>query len=225
MAYAIFKFPDMKGLCIALAIVAFGFCASFFPEQAPAIIHSINAMGFTAPVFFLFLYCLATIFFLPTMVMTLIGGAIFGPVIGTIFNLVGATTGAAIAFSISRYWVSDWLHAKQNPMINKLILGVEKKGWLFVAILRIIPIVPFNLVNYGLGLTRIKFSHYVIITFIFLIPVEIISTYCGHAGMGFLINSTLVYKRIFLALVITISLIYLAKNLITHNKTLKSLGK
>jgi len=185
----------LKGLCIALAIAAITLCACFFPQNAATIIHWINTLGFVAPIFFLVLYCLATILFLPTMVLTLAGGALFGPILGTLFSLLGASLGAACAFCISRYWVFDWVAAKKNKRINKLITGVERRGWQFVALLRIVPLVPFNLVNYGLGITRIKFSHYIITTLIFLIPTEIVSTYCGYAGMDLLTHTGEIYSR------------------------------
>ncbi|WP_133129383.1 TVP38/TMEM64 family protein [Legionella yabuuchiae] len=199
----------MKSFCIAFAIAGLAFGATLFPHQVPIIINWINNLGYIAPVFFLFLYCVATLFFLPTMVVTLAGGALFGPALGTIFNVIGATIGAAMAFAISRYWLSDWVHSKQNKHVNQLIQGVERRGWQFVAFLRLVPIVPFNLVNYGLGLTRIKFSHYVLSTFIFLIPLEIISTYFGYAGIDFLAKSGVLYKRIFLGLIIILALAYL----------------
>ncbi|AHE67913.1 TVP38/TMEM64 family protein [Legionella oakridgensis] len=186
----------MKGLCIAFAIAAFAVCASIFQQNVSSLIHWINTLGFIAPIIFLLLYCFATLFFLPTMILTLAGGALFGPVLGILFNLIGATLGASCAFFISRHLVFDWIVSKQNKRINKLIAGVERWGWQFVALLRIVPVIPFNLVNYGLGLTRIKFSHYLITTIIFLIPTEIVSTYCGYASMDAFIHSGEVYKRI-----------------------------
>ncbi|WP_237758276.1 TVP38/TMEM64 family protein [Legionella londiniensis] len=182
-------------------------CVFFFQQKAFLIIHWINNLGIVAPIFFLFLYCFATLFFLPTMVLTLAGGAIFGPVLGTFFNLLGATIGAGCAFCISRYLIFDWLKTKENARISKLIKGVENRGWQFVALLRIVPIIPFNIVNYGLGLTGIKFSHYMLTTVIFLIPTEIISTYCGYAGMDMLINTGLLYKRFSLLAFLILSFI------------------
>lgn len=179
----------MKGRCIALAFGAIIVCAFFFQQNAPSIINWINTLGLMAPVFFLILYCFATLLFFPTMILTLAGGAIFGPVVGTIINLLGATFGAACAFCISRYLLSGWFQPNKDNRFNKLIAGVECKGWQFVALLRVIPIIPFNIVNYGLGLTRIKFSHYLITTAIFLFPMEIISTYCGYASMDMLTRS------------------------------------
>ena len=176
--------------------------AFFFQHNAQAIIDWTTTLGILAPVFFLMLYCLATIFFLPTMVLTLAGGALFGPIAGTLFNLIGATIGAACAFCISRYMVFNWLSGMKNKRINNLIAGVERQGWQFVALLRLVPIIPFNLVNYGLGVTRIKFSHYLMATTIFLIPTEIFFTYCGYAGMSLLTHPRAFYKGTGLILVL-----------------------
>ena len=158
------------------------------------IIDWIDDLGWLAPLFFIIVYALASILFLPTMVITLAGGAIFGPIIGVILNLVGATLGAALSFLITRYLVYDWFSKKRELRLNKLIRGVEKKGWIFIAFLRLIPVIPFNLVNYGLGLTSIPFRIYLITTAVFLIPVEIIYTYFGYAGMHVLANPGQFYK-------------------------------
>lgn len=184
----------MKTLNIVFAIIAFIACAWIFQQNAPFILSHIKDLGWLAPVLFVLFYCLATILLLPTMVLTFAGGALFGPFLGVLFNLIGATAGAACAFYISRHLATDWFASRRGPKINKLISGVERSGWQFIALLRLIPIIPFNLVNYGLGLTQIKFRHYVITTFIFLTPGEIIYTYCGHAGMDALTHPTPFYK-------------------------------
>lgn len=208
----------MKKLCFALAIAAIAVCACLFQHNAPIIIDWINTLGILAPIFFLLLYCLATILFLPTMILTLAGGALFGPILGTLFNLLGATIGAACAFCISRYMVFDWLAAKKNVRINNLIAGVERRGWQFVALLRLVPIIPFNLVNYGLGVTRIKFKHYFLTTIIFLLPAEILFTYCGYAGMDILTHHRAFYKGTSLILWLCIGILLIIYGLLKRHR-------
>jgi uncharacterized membrane protein YdjX (TVP38/TMEM64 family) len=169
-------------------------CAAIFQENAPLILNKIKGLGWLAPVFFLLLYCLATILLLPTLVLTLAGGALFGPLLGAIFNLIGATLGAACAFCISRYLAIDWGSSYDKSKLSKLIAGVERGGWQFAALLRLVPIVPFNLVNYGLGMTRIRFRSYLITTFVFLAPAEIVYTYCGYASRDVLSQPSSFYK-------------------------------
>lgn len=173
----------IKIFCFILALAGFIICAIVFQKHALEIIDWIDDLGWLAPVLFLIIYCMATLLLLPTMVLTLAGGAIFGPILGTILNLIGATFGAAFSFLITRHLIYDWFSSKRGKRLDKLIDGVDQRGWMFVAFLRLFPIIPFNLVNYGLGITGIKFRLYIITTFIFLIPAEIIYTYCGYAGM------------------------------------------
>ncbi len=185
----------MKALALALILMVFIICAWFFQQNMQILIASIKGLGILAPLIFIIIYCLATVLLLPTMVLTLAGGAIFGPFAGTLLNLVGATLGASSAFIISRYLAFNWFEQRRGVRLNKLIAGVEQRGWQFVALLRLIPIIPFNLVNYGLGITGIGFKLYVLTTFIFLIPAEIIYTYCGHAGVAVLSNPDAFYKN------------------------------
>lgn len=185
----------IKTICFILALLIFIIGTLAFHKHYLEIIDWINDLGWLAPVLFLILYSLASLMFLPTMILTLAGGAIFGPVMGTVLNLVGATFGAAFSFLITRHLVYDWFSRKRGERLNKLITGVEQKGWMFVALLRLFPIVPFNIVNYGLGVTGIRFRLYIITTFIFLIPAEIIYTYFGYAGINALSNPEHFYRN------------------------------
>ncbi|MDP3269048.1 MAG: TVP38/TMEM64 family protein [Legionella sp.] len=178
----------IKTIFLLLTLAAFVTFALMFQKHSVEIIAWIKELGWMAPVLFVIMYSLATIMLLPTMVLTLAGGALFGPIMGTIINLIGATCGAALAFLITRHLIYDWFSTKRGEKLNKLIAGVDQKGWIFIALLRLFPIIPFNLVNYGLGVTGVSFRLYLIITLIFLIPSEIIYTYCGYAGMGALSN-------------------------------------
>ena len=127
-------------------------------------------------------YAIATVFFMPGSVLTLAGGAIFGPVLGTFYNLTGATLGATLAFVISRYLASDWAQRKAGGRLKQLKEGVEAEGWRFVAFVRLVPLFPFNLLNYALGLTRIKLSHYLIASYLCMLPGAVAYTYLGYAG-------------------------------------------
>lgn len=187
--------PYFKFSCTFLALTFLIISAILFHQHSLEIIDWIDDLGWLAPVLFIVLYCLATLLLLPTMVLTLAGGAIFGPIFGTFLNLLGATCGAALAFLISRHWLYDWCARKKGEKLNRLIAGVDQRGWFFVALLRLFPIIPFNLVNYGLGITGITFRVYLITTAIFLIPAEIIYTYFGYAGMDALANPGPFYKH------------------------------
>lgn len=184
-------------------IIALLLAAYSFNSYLPFLIQQTKALGWIGFLFFIILYVLAALLFLPTMIMTLAGGALYGPVTGTLLNLTGATLGAGISFYISRYLANNWFTAQRGPRLDKMLSGVEKRGWQFVAFLRLLPVVPFNLVNYGMGLTRMNGGQFLLITLIFLIPGEIVYTYCGFLGMNTLLNpSAIPYETIgYLALI------------------------
>ena len=142
----------------------------------------IQDAGAVAPLLFMLVYALAAVLFLPGSVMTLAGGALFGPLLGTFYNLTGATLGATLAFLIARYLASDWVAEKTGGRVKQLINGVEAEGWRFVAFVRLVPLFPFNLLNYALGLTRLRLAPYVIATYLFMLPGAIAYTYLGYAG-------------------------------------------
>ena len=142
----------------------------------------IDNAGLAGPLVFMFVYILGTLLFFPGSILTLAGGALFGPFLGTLYNLVAATVGALFAFLLARYWFGDWVKHKTEGKLKQLSDGVEKEGWRFIAFVRLVPLFPFNLLNYALGVTRISTSHYVITSFITMLPGAFAYTYLGYAG-------------------------------------------
>jgi len=138
--------------------------------------------GAVGPILFMLIYALGTVLFLPGSVITLLGGALFGPTLGTFYNPTGATLGATLAFLVARYLASNWVEQKTGGRLKQLKEGVEGEGWRFVAFVRLVPLFPFNLLNYALGLTRIKLSHYIIASYPCILPGAIAYTYLGYAG-------------------------------------------
>jgi len=138
--------------------------------------------GIMAPLLFMGIYAISTVLFLPGSVLTIVGGVLFGPVWGTFYNLTGATIGAIMAFLIARYLASDLVSRKIGGRLKQLVEGVEAEGWRFVAFVRLVPLFPFNLLNYTLGLTRIRLFHYVVTSYICMLPGAIAYTYLGYAG-------------------------------------------
>jgi uncharacterized membrane protein YdjX (TVP38/TMEM64 family) len=150
--------------------------------QPATVERELQRFGGWAPILFLLLYTLATVLFVPGSVLTLAGGALFGPIWGTLWNLIGATLGAMLAFVIARYVASDWVAARSGERLGRLMRGVEEEGWRFVAFVRLVPLFPFNLMNYAFGLTRIRLRDYVIASFVCMAPGALAYTYLGYAG-------------------------------------------
>lgn len=149
----------------------------------PAVLDAwLSSLGILAPVAYVALYAAGTILFAPGSLFALAGGAMFGPVWGTLLNLTGATIGAGIAFLIARYLAGDWVSNAAGGSLKRLIKGVEAEGWRFVAFVRLVPLFPFNLTNYALGLTRIPFLSYLLTSFITMAPGAVAYTWLGYAG-------------------------------------------
>jgi uncharacterized membrane protein YdjX (TVP38/TMEM64 family) len=127
--------------------------------------------GMLAPLIYMAIYSLAPALFLPGLPMTIVGGILFGPVWGVIYSMTSATAGACVAFLVSRYLARDLIKSRlTGARWRQLDLQVAEQGWKMVALTRLIPLFPFNLLNYAFGLTGIKFSHYAVATFIFMLP-------------------------------------------------------
>lgn len=156
--------------------------------------------GIAGPIVFMLIYIIGTVFFLPGSVLTLAGGALFGPVLGTFLNLTAATIGAIISFVAARYLASDWVEKKAGGRLKSLKQGVEGEGWKFVAFVRLVPLFPFNLLNYALGLTKIKLSHYSIATYICMLPGAIAYTYLGYVGREALAGDEAIIQKIMIGI-------------------------
>jgi len=149
----------------------------------PALIESaVRDTGLWAPAGHVVLFAVGTVLFVPGSLFGLAGGVLFGPVWGTILNLAGATLGATAAFLVARYVAADWVRQRAGGRLARLIAGVEGEGWRFVALMRLMPLVPFNLLNYALGLTRIPLVAYVLASLICMAPGTLAYTWLGYAG-------------------------------------------
>lgn len=189
-------------LLIGLALLAAIAAAIAYRDRfdAAALQAWVEGAGAAGPLLFMAVYALATVLFLPGSVLTLAGGALFGPVWGTLWNLTGATVGASFAFLIARYLGADWVARKAGGRAKQLIDGVEQEGWRFVAFVRLVPLFPFNLLNYALGLTRIPFPAYVIASWLFMLPGAFAYTWLGFAGREALAGGEGMIRNILIAL-------------------------
>ncbi len=167
--------------------------------------------GWAAPVLFMLLYAVATLLFLPGAALTLAGGALFGPLWGTLYNLTGATIGATLSFIVARYLGAGWLRNKLGGATERLVSGVESEGWRFVAFTRLVPLFPFNLLNYALGFTRIPFGQYVIASFIFMLPAALAYTWIGHTGRSAVAGSDQLVQNIIIALALLATLAFIPR--------------
>ncbi|PKM42952.1 MAG: TVP38/TMEM64 family protein [Gammaproteobacteria bacterium HGW-Gammaproteobacteria-1] len=190
---------------IALAII-------YRDQLDPAALEQwVSGFGLAGPLVFMAIYALGTVLFLPGSVLTLTGGALFGPVWGTFYNLTGATTGATLAFLVARYLAADWAERHSGGRIGQIKKGVEDEGWRFVAFVRLVPLFPFNALNYALGLTRIRLWHYVLTSYVCMLPGAIAYTYLGYAGREAVAGGEGLIQKILLALALLAMAMFLPR--------------
>ena len=143
----------------------------------------IESLGIAGAIAFIVIYIVSTVAFLPGSVLTLAGGAIFGLFWGSIYVFLGATIGATLAFLVGRYIARDWISKKiaGNQKFAAIDNAVGDEGFKIVLLTRLSPIFPFNLLNYGLGVTGVSLKDYVL-AFVGMIPGTIMYVYFGSLG-------------------------------------------
>ena len=170
----------------ALAIVAALLAARYF--DAPALLRTaleaIARLGAWGPVLFVLLYVAATVLFLPGSILTLGAGVVFGLARGAVIVSISATLGATAAFLVGRYLARDWVAGKieGHPKFKAIDEAVAREGWKIVGLTRLSPVFPFNLLNYAFGLTRVSLSHYVIASWIGMMPGTVMYVYLGSVA-------------------------------------------
>jgi uncharacterized membrane protein YdjX (TVP38/TMEM64 family) len=178
----------------------------------PTLIEStVRDLGLLAPLAHILLFAVATILFVPGVIFGLAGGALFGPLLGTILNLAGATLGATAAFLIARYLATGWVRGRAGPLLDRLISGIDAEGWRFVAFVRLVPLFPFNLTNYALGITRIGLVPYAVTSLVCMLPGALAYTWLGHAGREALEGDISAIRYGFVALGVLAAIVFLPK--------------
>lgn len=141
----------------------------------------ITGLGPWGPAIFVLLYVAATVFLLPAVVLTLGAGAVFGVAQAFLVVSVGATLGATAAFLIGRYLARDWVarRAAGSPKLGAIDEAVAREGWKVVLLTRLSPAFPFVVLNYAFGLTRVSLRHYVLASWIGMMPGIALYAYIG----------------------------------------------
>ncbi len=141
-------------------------------ERLSEMRHWIDGLGAWGPLVFVLLYAAAVVAALPGSALTVAAGALFGSGLGVIVVSLASTLGASLAFLLARYLARDatagWL--AHNEKFRRLDQLIEERGAIIVALTRLVPIFPFNLLNYGFGLTRVPFWTYVFWSWLCMLP-------------------------------------------------------
>jgi len=164
----------IKPVGLLIAVIALIVLSRVFGlgEKLGELKEWIAEQGVWGPFIFAGVYAVATVAAIPGSALTIAAGALFGSVVGVITVIFGATLGASLCFLIARYFARDAIASSlgKNEKFQTLENLTEKNGAIIVAITRLVPIFPFNLLNYGFGLTNVPFRTYVLWSFFCMLP-------------------------------------------------------
>ena len=144
----------------------------------------VQRLGPWGPAVFAAIYAVWTVLFLPGAALTLAGGAIFGLGKGLLAVWAGASVGLAVSFLIARYLARERVSAfaRSNPKFGAIDRAIGQGGWKIVAMLRLSPVMPFNVQNYLYGVTAIGFVPAVLTSAAFIVPGTFLYIYLGHVA-------------------------------------------
>ena len=179
------SWSNWRTAAVAVAVAAVLAAGHFLPvatwfERLNGWVASLGPAG---PFIFVVIYAVGTVLFIPGSVMTIAAGALFGwravPVVS-----VGATVGAALAFLVARYLARERVasFAGRNERFRAIDEAVGEQGARLIGLLRLSPVIPFNVSNYFYGLTSVKFWPYVLATWLGILPGGCLYVYLGAAG-------------------------------------------
>jgi uncharacterized membrane protein YdjX (TVP38/TMEM64 family) len=177
-----------KWIVVILAIVVLSVLSAVLPvkDWISEFIGWVRHLGALGVVVFISAYAIATVLFLPGFIFTVSAGLIYGVLAGTAIALTGAVIGASLAFLVARYLLRRNIEeaTRKNLRFAAVDEAIGKNGWKIVGLLRLSPLIPFNLSNYFYGITSIGFGAYVLVSAIGMIPGTLLYAYLGAIGQA-----------------------------------------
>lgn len=193
-------FAKYKRLVIGVAVLS-GLIFALRNFQIPdctTIQNYLESWGYWAPVLFIALYVVATVAFIPGLLVTMMAGLAFGPWWGTLIVSIGSTIGATLAFIVARYIARESVESflSKQAWFIKFKDSIEENGFNFVVFVRLVPIFPFNGLNYACGLVPLKIKDYILGSMLGMLPGTFAYVYLGATGCQ-LIDSVIQGKTSF----------------------------
>jgi len=177
-----------KWIIVILVVVLLSGLSAILPvkEWIRDFISWVQQLGAVGIVIFIIAYAIATVLFLPGWIFTVSAGLIYGVFGGTLVALTGAVIGASLAFLVARYLLRRNIEemTRKNPRFGAIDQAIGKNGWKIVGLLRLSPLIPFNLSNYFYGITSITFGAYLLVSAIGMIPGTLLYAYLGAIGQA-----------------------------------------
>lgn len=175
----------LRLVVVAAIFAAIGLIAWKLPAKqwVESFIGWIRSLGAPGAILYGVVYAAGAIAMIPGSALTAGAGLVYGTLIGVLIVSPASVAGALGSFLVARYFARDWVERKLRayPRFAAIDRAVEKQGFKVVLLIRLQPILPFVLLNYGLGLTRVRLRDYVIASWIGMLPATILYVYVGSA--------------------------------------------
>ncbi|NGX58786.1 MAG: TVP38/TMEM64 family inner membrane protein YdjZ [Chlamydiae bacterium] len=172
-----FRLSNKKVKFFSFLLIIIGFIAFsiYFDLHEKISVEEIKKfvlnMGIWAPFVYILIYIVTSIIIFPNLLLSMAGGAIWGPYLGTVYTVIGASIGSILPFIIAKRLGRDFVMEKlKNSKIEVCDRFVSRNGFIAVLIVRLIPLFAWELVNYGSGLCGIRMRDYLLATFLGTIP-------------------------------------------------------
>lgn len=212
--FAVLLFCLMAGLI--------GLCHQLHLTDLASVRTFILSFGVLAPIIYMVMFTLVPLTLFPDAILAISAGTIFGVFWGSVYTMIGALLGAALSFAIARYLGRDWVLKLIHHKGQWFETGVEKQGFLIILILRLVPLIPFDIISYGAGLSKIKFKDFLAGSLIGIIPGVVIYVNLGDKALD--VNSPAFVISVAL-LIGLFSLSYLLKKKYTFEEIQNRLTK
>lgn len=179
--------PYLKLLVLVVIIAAAAIVIRVTPLGAfftrEGILEALGAVraSMWAPLLFVCIYAAATALALPGSVLTIAGGALFGFWWGAALNTIAANVGATAAFGLARSLGREGIERLVGKRLEGLNKATAQHGFFGLLVLRLIPLVPFNALNFGSGLTAMRWRDYALATVIGIFPGTLVYTFFADA--------------------------------------------
>ena len=169
---------------IALGMAAAVTVAVLAKSEMEPILAWVAARRGAASVPFIVFYAFAALVLLPDSLLTIAAGAIFGLARGLVLVSIGSMLGATAAFFLGRSLARDWVHRRIDrwPKFRALDRAISRHGFWVVFLTRLSPIIPYGLLNYTYGITRVRARDYLLASWIGMLPGSLLYVYAGTAA-------------------------------------------
>lgn len=173
----------------------------------------IQGFGKIGPLVYIIMFSLVPLTLFPDSVLAIAGGLIFGLFKGYIYTTIGALIGGTISFYISRYWGREVVKKLTKEKLDKVEEMINNRGFIIIFILRLIPLLPYDVISYGAGLTAVKYKDFLLATLFGTIPGILVFTNLGAQTVN--IGSSSFYISVALLILLFIISIFLKNKFIS----------